>query len=522
MKSKIIIYGKYIFFLALILVVVVIYGFAVWYLQKNNGQYQMEQGISESLENYSSFSTMDIKVLKKEINDAVETKLEGIDTKELSKENLKELLIAVKEELNYATYNIPEEEINKMANDIVNQILELKVGGMTESEKKLLAAYQLKVDELTVQLGELEEKIRKIPYSAEEVKKIAQQYDWTAAEITNIITQNTKDENKLIEALAKELDMSVEELNEAIAKNREYSDALYIKLAESLETDALELKTLIEEVNSGTGADISSIIEELGITEKKLYAEIANCKEMSSNEREALSSALRMDMEDMHKLISENQTKTDNKIDNLESELKSNLSELEKASATKEALEKAQNSIQNAISAEESAREEAIQQAIADINSAIKASGENASVELQEARMKLEEALSDGMEETNIALEEAKSVIAGDLNTLDSKIKELNNTITEVQTGLNRTNENISFIEKNIEDMNENQVKTDEKITDLENEIKNNLSGLEEVSATKEELEKTQSSIQDVKSSVLYYEYDTDSKTLKLFENEEK
>lgn len=496
MKDKILQYKKQIILVSLVIVA----GITVLclYQYKKNPVYVMEEGISESLENYSSLNEADIKVLKREINDVVENKLEEVNTKELTPENLKELMLAIKDELNYATYNIPEEEINRMVNEIIKKVLELKIS----DDREKLEAYQKQIDVLTKQLIELENRINNIPYTADDIKKIAQQYDWTESEIINIISKHSKESNKMLQTLANSLDMSTEELNKIIAENREYTDALYIKLAESFEVDAEELKTLIEEANNNTNLDITYITEKLGITEEKLYAEIANCRTMSSAEAKAVADALAVDISNIENIINENQEKIEAEMQNLEMEMKSNISELEAATASKEALEKAQVSIQNALDAEESAREEAVQQAIDDLNNAISLSGENASTELLEVKQKLEDALASGMDETNSALEETKVVLEADISVLDNKMQELSNSITSVQMGLNETNETVSLIEKEMENM--------------ENEVQNNISELEATTTSKIE-----ESVESMKKDVLFYEYDDSSNTLKLFEYKE-
>ncbi|MBQ9991476.1 MAG: hypothetical protein IJP31_11155 [Lachnospiraceae bacterium] len=120
-----------------------------------NQSYKAERGIEEAIKAYSaSMDEGEIKVLTREINDAVEKKLSEMNAQDLTEEDLKELLETVIKELETSTVeyrdrDITQEEINNIANEVIKKIIDLKITPTNEDELAKLEAYKLQLDQIT-------------------------------------------------------------------------------------------------------------------------------------------------------------------------------------------------------------------------------------------------------------------------------------------------------------------------------------------------------------------------------------
>ena len=126
-----------------------------------NQSYEAERGIEEAIKNYSaSIDEAEIKILTKEINDAVEKKFNEMDTKELSLKDLEELLETVINQLEvktvvYRDADITQEEINQIANEAIKRIIELKMLPSNKEEVERLENYKALLDQITYMQQEL-------------------------------------------------------------------------------------------------------------------------------------------------------------------------------------------------------------------------------------------------------------------------------------------------------------------------------------------------------------------------------
>lgn len=130
-----------------------------------NQSYEAERGIEEAIKNYSaSIDEAEIKILTKEINDAVEKKFNEMDTKELTPKDLEELLETVINQLEvktveYRDADITQEEINQIANEAIKRIIELKMLPSNKEEVERLENYKALLDQITYMQQELSGKL---------------------------------------------------------------------------------------------------------------------------------------------------------------------------------------------------------------------------------------------------------------------------------------------------------------------------------------------------------------------------
>ncbi len=491
----------YIAAIAIVLAAVVLLGLFLW---RNRNEVVTENVVQRYLKDYYGEITQEMKILSENMSDELDSSLAAMNTRELTQEELQQLLDIVNNELSQASYNVSQEELNKLANQIVKKVLELNIG----ADPELL-------------------------------RKYAEQLDALSGKVAALIKKYSATTSSSLDGLARELDISVEELKKLIAESREYTDSLYIKLSKQFNVSASDLKKLTKQVNNNTEA-LDELTKKLGITSEQLYDAIFASSELTKSEIEKLASLLNKNVTELSGMIDQNKELTGSGIDELarelnmskteiherfnilntsvseirqliemsdeelralaekmnlsdeelrtligtlESELTNNYDELKNTVITRDALAEAQESIRNSLSAEADEREAAVNKAIADLNAAIDLSEGEDAKKLQDARDELQNALTNGMGNIENALNNANAQINSYLNNLNVEIDKLNGAITKVNSSIN---EIIGKITKNSDD-----------IANLGAQVTNNYTELKTTTATKDALQQVQNSMKE-------------------------
>ncbi len=522
----------YIAAITIVLAAVVLLGLFLW---RNRNEVVTENVVQRYLKDYYGEITQEMKILSENMSDELDSSLAAMNTRELTQEELQQLLDIVNNKLSQASYNVSQEELNKLANQIVKKVLELNIG----ADPELLRKYAEQLDALSGKVAALEKKVLLIKnYSEDDIKNIAKSLDLTEAQVAALIKKYSATTSSSLDGLARELDISVEELKKLIAESREYTDSLYIKLSKQLNVSASDLKKLTKQVNNNTEA-LDELTKKLGITEQ-LYDAIFTSSDLTKSEIEKLASLLNKNVTELSGMIDQNKELTSSGIDDLarelnmskteihqrfnvlnttvseirqliemsdeelralaekmnlsdeelrtligtlESELTNNYDELKNTVITRDALAEAQESIRNSLSAEADEREAAVNKAIADLNAAIDLSEGEDAKKLQDARDELQNALTNGMGNIENALNNANAQINSYLNNLDVEIDRLNGAITKVNGSID---EIIGKITKNSDD-----------IANLGAQVTNNYTELKTTTATKDALQQVQNSMKE-------------------------
>ena len=491
----------YIAAIAIVLAAVVLLGLFLW---RNRNEVVTENVVQRYLKDYYGEITQEMKILSENMSDELDSSLAEMDTRELTQEELQRLLDIVNNELSQATYNISKEEIDKLAKQIVQKVLETRIG----ADPELL-------------------------------RKYAAQLDALSGKVAALIKKYSATTSSSLDGLARELDISVEELKKLIAESREYTDSLYIKLSKQFNVSASDLKKLTKQVNNNTEA-LDELTKKLGITSEQLYDAIFASSELTKSEIEKLASLLNKNVTELSGMIDQNKELTGSGIDELarelnmskteiherfnilntsvseirqliemsdeelralaekmnlsdeelkkligalEGELTDNYAELKNTVVTRDALAEAQESIRNSLSAEADEREAAVNQAIADLNAAIDLSEGEDAKKLQDARDELQNALTNGMGNIENALNNANAQINSYLNNLDVEIDRLNGAITKVNGSIDEITGKVA--------------KNSDNIASLGEQVTNNYTELKTTTATKDALQQVQNSMKE-------------------------
>lgn len=560
-KNKKIMLKEIVPYIAAVVIVMIMIAFMGIFLWNSKDDVVTEKTVQRYLKDYYGEITQEMKVLSKNMSDELDSSLAEMDTRELTKEELQQLLDIVNSELCKATYNISQEEINKLAKQIVQKVLETHIGTDTE----LLEKYASQLDALSGKVVALEKKMLLIKnYTEDDIKNIAKSLDLTEAQVVTLIKKYSTTTSASLDGLAKELNISVEELKKMIAESREYTDSLYIKLSKQFNTSAAELKKLSKQVNINT-EEIDEIAKKLGITSEQLYDAILDSGELTRSEIEKLASKLNKNVTELSSMIDQNKELTGTGIDELaqelniskteiyghfnvlnasvseirqliemsdgelralaekmnlsdeelrtligtlENELTDNYAELKNTVVTRDALAEAQESIRNSLSAEADEREAAVNKAIADLNAAINLSEGEDAKKLQDARDELQDSLTNGMGNIENALNNANAQINSYLNNLDVEIDKLNGAITKVNSSIDdivgkvaRNSDNIANlgeqVTNNYTELRTTTAKNSDNIASLGEQVTNNYTELKTTTATKDALQQVHDSMKE-------------------------
>lgn len=279
----------------------------LYFNQRSISEEVIRNYMSESL---GQLNEVEVKMLSQNLSDEIDEKLQGMDTRELSENDLKELLEAVNKELTHATYNISPEKINEISNEILKKVI-------PDQE------YQAMIDDLSGDVKQLSE----ASYSEEDIRRVAAELDLTEEDVIDIMKKAGITDDTL-QKLAAEMNISVKELTEMIADNREYTDALYLELSAVLDLEPAELKQIMENAQNSY-ARYTYLSEKLGVTEEKLCAEIAKCKALSNTEIQAIAEQLNMTSTEFQTKLESNLQITDKQLQQLSGQVEVDLSKLE-------------------------------------------------------------------------------------------------------------------------------------------------------------------------------------------------
>ncbi|MBD5469912.1 MAG: hypothetical protein HDR19_01980 [Lachnospiraceae bacterium] len=489
---------------AAILIVAAIIVFMGLFMWRNKNQFVTEKVVQTYLEDYYGEITHEMKVLSKNMSDELDSSLAVMNTRELTQEELQQLLDAVNSELSQASYNISSEEINKMSNQIVKKVLEVKT-----EDAELLKEYAMQLDELSERVGILEKKILLFKnYTENDIKNIAKSLDITETQVIALIKKYS---TVSLDSLANELGISVDELKKLIVESRDYTDSFYIKLSKQLDVSAADLKKLTKRVENNTDA-IDDLAKKLGITSEQLYAAIFESGEMTENEIKQLAALLNKNVAELSSMIDNNKELTGSGIEelakelslskeeiykyfstldasvseirqlvemsddelralaekmnieddelrsligSLENELTDNYTELKNTGVTRDTLAEAQESIRQSLAAEADEREASVKSAIDLLTDAIELSEGEDAKRLQEAKDELQMALNNDIGNIENALNNANAQVNSSLNNLDVKIDNLNSAITKVNNSIDEMITKITNNSNNIVSLGE-------------------------------------------------------------------
>lgn len=397
-------------------------------------RHRTERLVSEYLQGYPElFSTSDIRILSEELESQIDEKISMAGFRE--EDESQELLAAVCQKLEQATYSIPEEKIREISEGIVKEILgktaKAASGQPTETITENIGAITVRVPETDIGIQEL---------TSADIRRIAGELDWTEEEIKSLINSSLSITDSSLKRIADALNISVNDLARTIAENRQYTDALYITLADALDTDASELKGMLDGHTNTSAEDIRYLAKKLKVTEGRLNAEITKSKALSDSEIAAVADKLQISYEELQELIIRNMGLTENGMLQIINQTTAELDNLRRTTNTN--ISGLGEKMENGIGQLEAA-DNILMQSIYDAEG-------NANAELKKTEKTLQDMIgsnSTDIADTSRALQEAESAlkegIAGIRKDMESQgsrteqgITEINQQITAIQGGI--------------------------------------------------------------------------------------
>ena len=210
-----------------------------------------ETAVYECVENYSPvLEEVEIQELTRVVSEEVVGILGETNTKELTEENIEQLMVAVTEKLETTQYSIPEYEIDRLAGLVVERVLT-----ETSGDAAKVAELVSKVNNVANRLNNLEKKNGGI--TKEEMQSYISSNMITREELNNIITTECS-ETIIIQKLAKFCNKTPEEFYKILVESQSYKDDVYAKLESELKISKESVQQSVNKSNS-----LESIVKDL-------------------------------------------------------------------------------------------------------------------------------------------------------------------------------------------------------------------------------------------------------------------
>ncbi|MEE1256228.1 MAG: hypothetical protein UHN47_06920 [Lachnospiraceae bacterium] len=411
-----------------------------------------EAVVERYLQTYGSgMDQAELTEITRNITTKLDASLESMNTKELSQENMQQLLDEVMYELSTTTYSIPESEINKIAAQVVSKVIEMNA---VNNEAKM-AEYATMIESLSNRM-ETVEAISNNMVTTNEIENIIQKNTMTKEEITTMM-QDQYSMDVVMQKLSQNLNISTDDLYSLIAKNRSYTDEVYSKLSDTLGMNKEDIKNLFKE-QSDLKATITLLAGNSKVSEDEIRKVIAEATALTDEEIKRLEEELNKKDGELQAIVNtakEELTASQIELEeHLTQEIQDNYATIEKANAIKKAMEEANVSIQTALNVEQNLREEAVNKAIQKIEEAIQQADnadEQQKEELEKAKSMLQEALTESAEEQSDALKAAEASINASIVAKAEEINTLNNTVTSISSSVANNAQDIELLEDEVD-----------------------------------------------------------------------
>lgn len=255
---------------------------------------------------------------------------------------------------------------------------------------------------------------------------------------------------------------------------------------DKIKTTVSEYEARIRELESKIGnlQTDSADAEEVAKMENELYALKRNYEAFSINSSNTTTiietkidektSEIEGNIVELKNSLQDGLNAVHSEIDVLEADLINNMDALEKASATKTALEEQKQLLTDAIAAAEQAAktksDEDLKAAQEALSEAISAVGTDSSEALKNAEKSLKEMMDGDKKELSKVLEDAKNALEEQGNTIDKKIQDINAEISALNNSITELGLKVSTNENEISRINDNLTDNSEEISNLRSE----------------------------------------------------
>lgn len=252
--------------LAAVTILFIIY--CLLFLSQNQNK-KIEKGVVKVMETYSeNLNDQEVKTLSKDLGSLIDDKLRQIGKDDLTKEQLKELLDMITQEINNKFENLTEKEIHLIANSVLKEIIDQGIGTSKEDQEKLIL-YKKQIDELTIEIDrELETMIKEFEREISKVETVFNEQTKEIEEHITLLTEHITEVEKKVGELEKkegELEKKVGDLEKEKNEMEKKISELEAKLKEVTETTIVhekELESLKERMTNAENGGLYYRFEE--------------------------------------------------------------------------------------------------------------------------------------------------------------------------------------------------------------------------------------------------------------------
>lgn len=273
-------------FLILCMVLIIIAG--IFIIHNSRQKYVTEEWVSEYLEKYNDrLSDLDIQILTQNLSSEIDKKLAETGSEELTREQLMAFLAIVNEELQYADFSIPQEEVSRISADIVKRIASERMEEVYATSHKT----DEMIDNLEMQLFEIRTAMENIEQnegsmSEQQIKEIAKSVgldeETVKSWIREIHFSDTDKYDAAIQELSELLDTDAEKLKSLLTDAKLQEDAIEF-LANRLEITEERLNSILNQAGNSSNRELLELAARLKAAESELQNQMQSGMSLITN-----------------------------------------------------------------------------------------------------------------------------------------------------------------------------------------------------------------------------------------------
>lgn len=402
-------------------------------------QQETKKWVEGYLEEYAEeLSRSDIQMLSDDLAGLIDKKIALMETDSISEEDLQQLLMLIKTELETKTYNISESDLKKISSAIAKEAI-----AHNAANDEMLKECKLRIDAFGKQLQTIidKEKIQKIMKSDihdlaltnKNILLISEQLSMDVVSLRGLLDKSISElESRLIDNMAALQEAAA--TKKSLEKTNEFLADAFNAVNSALEAEESNRNTAVKNAYNAleaainqSGENVSSDLREAQETLKQ------SISEESRSQLDALSAAKEILGKDIMTVNAELDI-VNSEMEELNNIITSVRSEMyERDSELSESLLGFKTETANSMTE--------LEQKNDDLKQAITEASDSASIELKEAQKALQE-LIDGsntnMSEINKALENADAALSQSIFDIRSDMESKDNKVTQDITNISQ------------------------------------------------------------------------------------
>lgn len=272
----------------------------------------IEERIKEYLSSYDSLTELDIKILSSNLSKQIDDQIANLNLGNLTEDDIREMMKLVNNELQYANYAIPQDELYQLTVNIIKSIM---ASSDYETEN-----YESVINELAAQLEALQQALNGIDMSSltiEDIQNIVNRSGLDETIVKNWISKTAEEgkdyTDQRVRELAEQLGIDEETLRQLIQESLNHEDSLTY-LANKLDITINKLNSLFAQYDITDLTDLYTYMQKMESRQENLQKQIDYNMSVTTSSITSVNNQISENKKVTDAKINENQQKTEAKI----------------------------------------------------------------------------------------------------------------------------------------------------------------------------------------------------------------